>query len=395
MSLRTLALVLSLTPAALAQSPMFRGNPARTGVYPAPARPLEGRVAWRFEVLTDALYNTLEGMDAGPAHATTPAVVGDRIYVAAGPFLCALDLEGHLVFRAKLGGNSLSSPAVAGDTVFLPADDNRLYAVNARDGVLRWAVPLGAPTMLKLTDAWDVFQSSPLVADGRVYVGSADGQVVALDAATGAVRWRFQTGHVVRSSPALADGRLFVGSFDGRVYAFEAATGKLLWARTTQEPGVPWQAVQATPAVAGGLVWIGSRSTFTYGLDPATGTVRWRHPHKGSWAPSSAAVAGGLAFVGQSDGKTLSALDAQGQAKWTLRTPGATFASPALAGDTVYAATNDNYNLAAKGHLLAVEAASGKVRWDVELPASAWSSPVVAGDTVYIGCANGWIYAVR
>ena len=61
--------------------------------------------------------------------------------------------------------------------------------------------------------------SSPAVVDGVVYVGSYDGYVYALDAATGEMIWRFHTGYNVYSSPAVVDGVVYVGSEDDHVYA--------------------------------------------------------------------------------------------------------------------------------------------------------------------------------
>src|SRR5580765_3346888 len=72
----------------------------------------------------------------------------------------------------------------------------------------------------------DTFLSSPVVANGVVYFGSGDGNLYALDAATGDLRWKFKTGDVVHASPALADGVLFFGSWDSYFYAVDAATGK-------------------------------------------------------------------------------------------------------------------------------------------------------------------------
>lgn len=63
-------------------------------------------------------------------------------------------------------------------------------------------------------------QFSPAVADGKVLVGSHDGALYALDAQSGRLVWRYQTGDGVQASPAAAQGRVFVGSFDGKVYAF-------------------------------------------------------------------------------------------------------------------------------------------------------------------------------
>ncbi len=75
-------------------------------------------------------------------------------------------------------------------------------------------------------------RSSPALAGGKLYVGSADGTLYALDPASGREIWRFDTeGHAlesgkfgfdrrtIQSSPAVADGRVFVGSRDGFLYA--------------------------------------------------------------------------------------------------------------------------------------------------------------------------------
>ena len=71
------------------------------------------------------------------------------------------------------------------------------------------------------------------MANGVVYVGSDDGNVYALNAATGAKLWSYTTGYVVTSSPAVANGVVYVGSGDGNVYALNATTGTRLWSFTT------------------------------------------------------------------------------------------------------------------------------------------------------------------
>ena len=58
-------------------------------------------------------------------------------------------------------------------------------------------------------------------------MGSLDGKVYALNAATGALVWSYTTGDEVSSSPAVAGGVVYVGSLDGKVYALNAATGAL------------------------------------------------------------------------------------------------------------------------------------------------------------------------
>ncbi len=138
--------------------------------------------------------------------------------------------------------------------------------------------------------------SSPAVADGVVYVGSGNGDVYALDAATGAELWSYATssgaGKAGASSPAVADGVVYVGS-DSGVYALSAATGAVLW------NGGPAFAA-ASPTVANGVVYTGSAFRQIYALSAATGAVLWSYATGGAVA-SSPAVANGVVYTGSDD----------------------------------------------------------------------------------------------
>ncbi|MGW3246541.1 caspase, EACC1-associated type, partial [Streptomyces sp. NPDC001070] len=127
--------------------------------------------------------------------------------------------------------------------------------------------------------------SSPAVVGGIVYVGSDDGKVYALDAATGTRKWAYATGNTVSSSPAVVGGIVYVGSYDGKVYALDAATGTRKWAYAT---GL---SVYSSPAVVGGIVYVGSYGGKVYALDAATGTRKWAYA-TGLSVYSSPAVVG-------------------------------------------------------------------------------------------------------
>src|SRR5205807_2476278 len=62
---------------------------------------------------------------------------------------------------------------------------------------------------------------SPAVANGVVYVGSGDDKLYALDAVTGTVKWSYTTGSEIgTSSPTVVNGVVYIGSYDHKLYAF-------------------------------------------------------------------------------------------------------------------------------------------------------------------------------
>ena len=76
--------------------------------------------------------------------------------------------------------------------------------------------------------------SSPGVANGRLYIGegmhgNSESKLYCLDATTGERLWRFGTKGQIESSPCVADGRVFFGAGDDGVYALDAASGAKLW----------------------------------------------------------------------------------------------------------------------------------------------------------------------
>jgi outer membrane protein assembly factor BamB len=75
------------------------------------------------------------------------------------------------------------------------------------------------------------------VVGGVVYVGylwdGHNGYVIALNATTGALVWRFATNSGIESSPAIVNGVVYIGSFYGYIYALNATNGALIWSYLT------------------------------------------------------------------------------------------------------------------------------------------------------------------
>src|SRR5687767_11350041 len=124
-------------------------------------------------------------------------------------------------------------------------------------------------------DAKEAIESSAAVADGTVYVGTAAGELVALDLQTGAVRWRYRTGEIGESSAAVANGVVYVGDLTGMFHAVDAKSGKSIWTfKTTGE-------IRSSPVVVGDRVLIGSYDRFLYALSTAKGALAWKVEFQG------------------------------------------------------------------------------------------------------------------
>ena len=247
-----------------AQDAMFRGNPRHTGVYTGPGVPQFTRIKWQFHTRGQVF--------------SSPVVAEGVLFVGSSDhFLYALDADsGALKWKFKTDGRITSSPAVSGGLVFFGSYDSNFYAVDAATGQLKWKFATAGerrfsathlhgaePAAESMPDPFDLYLSSPAVADGSVYFGSGDNNIYALDAASGALKWKFKTGDVVHASPALSDGTLFVGSWDSYFYALDSATGKEKWRfKTGEDPNIHNQVgIQSSAAVADGVVYFGCRDS--------------------------------------------------------------------------------------------------------------------------------------
>lgn len=135
-------------------------------------------------------------------------------------------------------------------------------------------------------------ESTPLVVDGVMYVSTAWSKVYALDARTGREIWLYDPNvpgpaavatccGVVNRGVAVYEGKVYVGTLDGRLVALDAATGKPVWSVRTFEPGKVY-AITGAPRAARGKIFIGNSGSdfggrgYVSAYDAATGKLVWR-----------------------------------------------------------------------------------------------------------------------
>ncbi len=286
------------------------------------------------------------------------------------------------VARVATGGVVISSPAVADDGTAYFGSHDRMVRAAGRDGAVRWSRATG-----------DLVWCSPALGPGgALYVGSDDDRLYALDAADGNVRWTFTAGPCKRAlgvGPEAArcdvdavtvgpDGTVYIAS-DG-LYAL-APDGTLKFHFTLRAH------CGAAPAVGpDGTIYIGCQDGALYALAP-DGVKRWEFRANGDVDSAPAVGADGTVYVGADDHK-LYALGPAGVLKWAVQTGGDVRSSPAIGADgTVYVGSFD-------GGLYAVHPA-GTVAWTFRAADRILSSPTVDSEgTILVGSQDDRLYAV-
>jgi outer membrane protein assembly factor BamB/predicted nucleic acid-binding Zn ribbon protein len=303
--------------------------------------------------------------------------------------------QGAVQWTFATGGAIQSSPAIVNGTVYIGSRDGKIYALNAATGVEQWEYQTGS---------W--VDSSPVVVDNVVYAGSNDGNVYALDAGTGRKIWSYNTHYATVSSVAVAGGMVYFGSDDFRVYGLNASTGKKIWSYKTGGQ------VRSSPLVANGILYVGSTDGYFYSLNANSGRLRLRFPRAA--IDSSPVIVGTNVYFVATDGYLI-AMDGKARTwpgeyfilnLWTQAAvwgfapnpPSITGvslqkhvgiinnSSPAIENDVLFAGTTIN--------LVAINIRNGSKIWSFKTGGQVISSPAVTGNTAFIGSNDGNVYAV-
>lgn len=318
-----------------------------------------------------------------------PAASDDNVFVGSrnGKVVALKASDGSLLWEfPPEGGERIQGiygvPAVNGNLVIAAAygigtsptaDNGRVYALSADKGKMEWQYPMQGQVQ--------AFVGSPVATGGVLFIGSSDGNLYALDAASGAEKWRFTTGNKVWSTPAVSGGVIYFGSTDRNLYAVDISSGKKLWAFTSQG------SVMATPLVQDNTIYVGSFDRNLYALD-MNGKEKWRF-QGGSWFWSRPVVVGNTVFAANLDSK-LYVLDASdGRKIKELELAGGVRADLLAADSAIFigSESGDVYRLG-------VEQQNLKVFFNVGAGVQIAAPLAAQGGKLYIHAQNGTVYAL-
>lgn len=361
------------------------------------------------------------------------------LYLAPGRYLLGLEIEGGVCPALSLRHQAiLSDKAEETYRILVPslAEGPTVLKVDATTGgpigrfayVSQTAGPSGLPSPVEVTPSlsaqrpqpvgtgwrinFDPSGSSPVVVDGVLYVGSADGAVYALDPKTGETKWRFQTGESLSPATSFAP---VITLPRGTSAADQMAAGI---SAADKQRGKGIRRVDMTPAVANGAVYIGSGDQSFYAIDAATGKKKWSYvagpgmvsSNYTSYPVPAAVLKNGIVYFVTEDG--LHVLDAiTGKRKWLFETlqeipienmnmrKKRTPSEPVL-GDGVIFLTAWPFSLVdtpqarmsslpRKSFVYAVDPESGKANWVVSVDGTFISAPTTAKGLVFFAVKEG------
>ncbi len=214
-----------------------------------------------------------------------------------------------------------------------------------------------------------LMQTTPLIADGILYLTEFQGHVVALDALSGRVLWRYQQAlpanlltlgfGPTNRGIALLDSTVFVAAPDARLVALDARSGAVRWIAPVADNALGY-AMTGAPLAFDGMVVVGVSGAeagirgFVDAYDARTGARRWRfhtiptpgEPGSETWGGESWKTGGGSTWV------TGSYDPALGLLYWGVGNPGPLWNGDDRPGDNLYTCS-----------LLALDAKTGTLRW--------------------------------
>ena len=270
--------------------PMFLANPAHTAEG---AGPTNLALKWKFQA-------------DGPIVDQPMLSNGVAYFGTTWGTIYAVDASsGTQKWNYSIGFPIKSSLAVVNGKVYTGADDGNVYCLDAATGTLVWKTFAGGVNIFWAKGIGDAkranadVRASPMVLGSSVYVGALDGNLYCLDANSGNVVWKYQTGGAITAAPAITGGAIYVASNtpspNGTLYKLDL-NGNLMWKKNipydlTDTPGAGYW-LPAAPTVADGMVFLRNGFRLNYGINATTGETIWTY--NGKYNPGTPSQYGGV-----------------------------------------------------------------------------------------------------
>ena len=268
------------------------------------------------------------------------------------------------------------TPLVRDSLVLIGTLNGELQAVNLATGdrvgymVLESAVA-GTPV-------WDGI---------HVYVPSASGRgtLARIALQTGRREWVMNYGPI-ESSPLLYGELLYVTTLDGILYCINKLDGTEVWRYETRDEAGR-KPIRSSPASDGAVITFGSDDGFIYAVERSTGKLRWKF-EAGASVFATPIIVEGKCIVGSLDGTVYAINVLTGNLVWKYDTGSKIYGAAAADEALVYVGCAD-------GKLHALRISSGAQAWTFAAQSVIDCAPLVAGEVLYVGALDRTLYALR
>jgi outer membrane protein assembly factor BamB len=325
---------------------------------------------------------------------SSPVVWGDRIFVTS-----AVSSRGKATFKPGLYGD--------GD-----ASDDRsphrwtLFAIDKRTGVIEWERVAFEGPPVDTRHVKSTYASATPATDGRVVVASFGSQGVYAYNVNGRLRWKVNLGHTKlgaydipsfewgpASSPVIFEDLVILQvdtHLDDFVIALDLASGAVRW-KTERDELPSW----GTPTIAvtpNGPELVMNASNFVRGYDPRTGKERWRVGGSSKITAPTPIYSDGVFIVasGRAPERPIFAIRPGGEVQWSKTGRGSYMPTPLAYNGILYVLANN-------GVFDAYDVKTGGELYRQRLPyvGSGYSaSPVAADGKVYLSSEDGEMLVV-
>ncbi len=178
--------------------------------------------------------------------------------------------RGNLLWRMNVQNGVASGLQEANGRLYFGGSDGQFYCIDALTGKLNWSFPTRVENL-----------SEPLVTEGVVYFLSGNDTLYALNADTGKQNWVYVRNNASElsirggSRPVLQQGSLYIGFADGYLVALHARDGTIAWERQLNT-NIRFKDVDSTPVIDGNSIFVSGFDNALYSLTKQTGQIQWR-----------------------------------------------------------------------------------------------------------------------
>lgn len=317
-----------------------------------------------------------------PFQFSVPVYDDGKLYVGtASGYIYQIDaIKGHKDWMTKLSGAVYAEPAVDGASVYVADRKGMVYSIERSTGKIEWQVDSSAE-----------ISSRPVVTDDTVYFATVLRQIVAISKNGTGKRWQTtKTGSLPAmtvkgsSSPVLYNGNIYVGYADGLIVCYRTSDGSPVWSRQLSNKEAMFMDVDSTPLIENGIIYVASVDGKTYALDPKDGAVLWKANRGG---PNDLAVDESNVYV-SGGGKLVALRKDSGAVVWEKDFQEPEVSAPVIKDGFIgIASTRDK--------LYIVDAKDGNIRYERFMGKGSFGKPVIVGNMIYLFSNSSKLFALE